>query len=220
MVQPPIALEAEAGVEAALGLEDLRELRVTGLHLVAPGELVIGQVVAAAVADRFPSFNLTAIFGTGRLDYTTVVSDTFWNLLMEAVLPVFDNGRRRAEVDRRKAVVEEELAHYHQIILSAVQEVEDALASYRYGLAKLKLLEERYIATTATLRLAEDQYFEGLTEYLSVLTTQVAHFNVQRQLLSSRRQLISDRISLLRALGGDWMVDDIKTRYLENGEKK
>ena len=176
--------------------------------------------VAAAVADRFPSFNLTAIFGTGRLDYTTVVSDTFWNLLMEAVLPVFDNGRRRAEVDRRKAVVEEELARYHQIILSAVQEVEDALASYRYGLAQLKLLEERYIATTATLRLAEDQYFEGLTEYLSVLTTQVAHFNVQRQLLSSRRQLISDRISLMRALGGDWMVDDIKTRYLENGEKK
>jgi NodT family efflux transporter outer membrane factor (OMF) lipoprotein len=167
--------------------------------------------VAAAVADRFPSFNLTAIFGTGRLDYTSVISDTFWNLLLEAVLPVFDNGRRRAEVERRKAIVEEELARYHQTILSAIQEVEDALASYRYGLVQLKLLEERYIATTATLRLAEDQYFEGLTEYLSVLTAQVAHFNVQRQLLSSRRQLISNRISLMRALGGDWMVDKMNT---------
>ena len=176
--------------------------------------------VAAAVADRFPSFNLTAIFGTGRLDYTTVISDTFWNLLMEAVLPVFDNGRRRAEVDRRKAIVEEELARYHQTVLSAVQEVEDALASYRYGLVQLKLLEERYLATTATLRLAEDQYFEGLTEYLSVLTAQVAHFNVQRQLLSSRRQLISDRISLMRALGGDWITDKTNKHYIEIGENK
>jgi len=176
--------------------------------------------VAAAVAERFPSFNLTAVFGSGRLDYTSIISETFWSLMVDAVQPIFDNGRRRAEVERSKAVVEEELARYHQTVLSAVQEVEDALASYRSGLEQLKLLEERHIATTATLRLAEDQYFEGLTEYLSVLTNQVAHFNVQRQLLSSRRQLISDRISLLRALGGNWMTDDINQHYQENGEKK
>ncbi len=174
--------------------------------------------VASAVADRFPSFNLTAAYGSGRLDYTSVVSDTFWSLLMEAAMPIFDSGRRKAEVERNKAIVEEELARYHQTVLSAIQEVEDALASYRYGLAQLKLLEERFIATTATLRLAEEQYFEGLAEYLSVLTAQVSHFNVQRQLLSSRRQLISDRISLFRALGGDWMKEDIKQHSPENGE--
>jgi NodT family efflux transporter outer membrane factor (OMF) lipoprotein len=175
--------------------------------------------VAAAAAERFPAFNLTAVFGTGRLDYTTIISDTFWSLMLEVVQPVFDNGRRRAEVSRRQALVEEELARYHQTVLSAVQEVEDALASYRAGLMQLELLEERYVATTATLRLAEDQYFEGLTEYLSVLTAQVNHFNVQRQLLSGRRQLISDRISLLRALGGDWMVDkmDTEVRSQESG---
>jgi len=166
--------------------------------------------VAAAAAERFPSFNLTAVLGSGRLDYATVISDTFWSLMVEAVQPLFDNGRRRAEIDRRQAVVEEELARYHQVVITAVREVEDALASYRNGLEQLAILEERYGATTDTLRLAEDQYFEGLTEYLAVLTAQVNHFNVQRQLLSSRRQLISDRISLYRALGGDWMVDKRK----------
>lgn len=175
--------------------------------------------VAAAVADRFPSFNLTAVFGGGSFNQISI-SETFWSLMLEAVQPIFDNGRRRAEVERSQAVVEEELARYHQTVLSAVQEVEDALASYRYGLMRLKLLEDRYVATTATLRLAEDQYFEGLSEYLSVLTTQVAHFNVQRQLLSSRRQLISARISLMRALGGDWMNEDINQHYPENGENK
>lgn len=176
--------------------------------------------VAAAVADRFPSFNLTAVLGAGRLDYATVISDTFWSLMLEAVQPIFDNGRRRAEIERSRAVVEEALAGYHQAILAAVQEVEDRLAGYRTGLAQLRLLEERYIATDATLRLAEDQYFEGLTDYLSVLTAQVNHFNLQRQLLSGRRQLISERIGLWRALGGDWMTEHINNRDANNGEIK
>ncbi|MBU0482648.1 MAG: efflux transporter outer membrane subunit [Proteobacteria bacterium] len=176
--------------------------------------------VAAAAAERFPAFNLTAVLGTGRLDYVTVLSDTFWSLLLEVVQPVFDNGRRRAEIDRRQAVMEEELARYHQVVIAAVQEVEDAIVSYRNGLAQLQLLEERHVATTDTLRLAEDQYFEGLTEYLSVLTAQVNHFTVQQQLLSSRRQLLSDRISLYRALGGDWMgkSEELKVKSEELGK--
>lgn len=176
--------------------------------------------VAVAVAERFPSFNLTAMLGAGRLDYVAVISDTFWSLMLEAVQPIFDNGRRRAEIERRRAMVEEVLAVYHQTVLAAIQEVEDRLVAYRSGLARLQLLEKRYVATEATLRLAKEQYFEGLTDYLSVLTAQVNHFNLQRQLLSGRRQLISERIGLWRALGGDWMNEHLNNRNENNGEIK
>lgn len=175
--------------------------------------------VAAAVAARFPSFNLTVGVGSATLDYGTSLSGTFWNMLLNTTMPLFDYGRRRAEVERRKAMLEEELARYQQTVLRAFQEVEDALIAGRSGEAQIKLLAERYGATTATLRLAEDQYFEGLADYLSVLTAQKNHFEVQSQLLSARRQLISDRISLMRALGGDWMMNDINERLEENGEK-
>ena len=117
-------------------------------------------------------------------------------------------------------MLEEELARYQQTVLAAFQEVEDALSAGRTGEEQIKLLEERYEATSATLRLAEDQYFAGLTDYLSVLTAQKNHFDLQAQLLSARRRLISERISLMRALGGDWMVADINKRLQENGEKK
>ncbi len=176
--------------------------------------------VAAAVAARFPSFNLTGTVGSGSLDYVSKISGTFWSLLLDTALPLFDYGRRRAEVDRRNAVLKEELARYHQTVLKAFQEVEDALIAGRTGQEQIKLLAERYLATTATLRLAEDQYFGGLTDYLSVLTAQKNHFEVQAQLLSARRQLISDLISLMKALGGDWMSEDINNRLQENGEKK
>lgn len=177
------------------------------------------QEVAAAVAARFPSFNLTGGIGSASLDYAATVSGTFWNLLLDATLPIFDYGRRRAEVDRRQAIMAEEVARYQQTVLQAFQEVEDALSASRTGEEQLKLLGERYGATTATLRLAEEQYFAGLTDYLSVLTAQKNHFEVQAQLLSARRQLISDRISLMKALGGDWMVTEIN-KLQENREKR
>ncbi|MEN8136232.1 MAG: efflux transporter outer membrane subunit [Thermodesulfobacteriota bacterium] len=178
------------------------------------------QEVAAAVAARFPSFNLNATVGNVSLDYASKISGTVWSLVLDTVLPIFDYGRRRAEVERRRAILEEELARYHQTVLAAFQEVEDALIVGRTGEEQIKLLEERYEATSATLRLAEDQYFAGLTDYLSVLTAQKNHFELQAQLLTARRRLISERISLMKALGGDWMVADINNRLQENGEKK
>lgn len=178
------------------------------------------QEVAAAVAARFPSFNLNAVLGRGSIDYATTISGTFWNVVLDATLPIFDYGRRRSEVDRRRAVVAEEVARYQQTVLRAFQEVEDALVAGRTGQEQIKLLAERYATTTAALRLAEEQYFEGLTDYLSVLTAQKNDFEVQTQLLSARRQLISDRISLMKALGGDWMMADINNRLQESGESK
>lgn len=175
--------------------------------------------VAAAVAERFPSFNLRAGIGSGSLDYISKISGTYWNLLLDAAVPLFDYGRRRAEVERRQAVLEEELLKYYQTVLKAFQEVENALISGRSREEQIKLLEERYEATSATLRLAEDQYFVGLTDYLSVLTAQRNHFSLQAQLLDARRQMVSERITLMRALGGDWMIEDINKRLQESGEK-
>ncbi|MBU0675440.1 MAG: efflux transporter outer membrane subunit [Proteobacteria bacterium] len=164
--------------------------------------------LAAAVADRFPSLNLAGVLGFASLDYATSLSGTFWSLLVEAVQPVFDNGRRQAEIERQEAVLDEALAGYHQVVLQAIREVEDALVSCRTGGRLLALLDERQQATADTLRLAEDQYFSGLTDYLSVLTAQKNYFDVQSQLLTARRRLISDQIGLMRALGGDLTTND------------
>lgn len=176
--------------------------------------------VAAAVAARFPSFNLSAAFGSASLDYARTISGTFWNLVLDATMPLFDSGRRQAEVERRQALLEEEVARYQQTVLKAFQEVEDALAADHSVQEQIRLLRERYTLTTTTLRLAEEQYFEGLTDYLSVLTAQTNHFEVQTQLLSARRQLISERLSLMKALGGDWMLEEMNNRTQENGEKR
>ncbi len=169
---------------------------------------------AAAIADRFPSFNLVGSFGRSRSDITgTLLSGNFWNLLLKLSQPLFDGGRRKAEVARNRAALAESVAAYQESVLRAFQEVEDALSGNRTTSIRIEHLMEQERATRATQRLALDRYLRGLSDYLPVLTAQVFHFNTQSQLLTARRQLLSQRISLARALGGTWMANQSATDH-------
>ncbi|NIQ94855.1 MAG: TolC family protein, partial [Desulfuromonadales bacterium] len=71
--------------------------------------------VAAAIADRFPSINLLGNYGTSSQDFSTgLIEGDFWSYLGNLTLPIFDAGRRRAEVARNKAVARERVASYQQ----------------------------------------------------------------------------------------------------------
>ena len=169
--------------------------------------------VAQAIADRFPSFNLLGNYGRSRTSFSTGdVTGIFWNLLASAALPVIDGGRRKAEVDRSEAEFREILSRYRKKVLTSFQEVENALVNNRTTEERIRQLEERVDATAGALRLSLDRYLLGLSDYLPILTAQVSDFTARSQLLAARRQLISDRISLARALGGDWMEEEMENR--------
>ena len=70
----------------------------------------------------------------------------------------------------------------------------------------IKKIETEVAAAKDALRLSKAEYKDGLSTYLPVLTAQTTCFDGQTRLLSARRELISARISLARALGGNWMV--------------
>ncbi|PLX78028.1 MAG: hypothetical protein C0614_08850 [Desulfuromonas sp.] len=168
------------------------------------------QNVAAAIADRFPSINLLATYGRSRQELASgVLSGDFWSLVSGLTLPIFDAGRRQAEVERNQAVLREAVAAYRLAVLNAFREVEDGLANHQASNLRIRSLEETETATAATMRLAWQNYLQGLSDYLPVLTAQRAHYDTQSHLLAARRQLISHRISLARALGGNWMVTEI-----------
>jgi NodT family efflux transporter outer membrane factor (OMF) lipoprotein len=167
--------------------------------------------IAAAIADRFPALRLTGSYGgqSAELGDLLASGNILWNLLLNLAQPLFDGGRRSAEVDRTRAVFRENLAVYHRSVLTAFREVEDALAAGRTGEERIARLRQSEEASAAALRLALDGYLQGLSEYLPVLTAQGLHFNAQSQLLTARRQLIADRITLARALGGAWMEEEM-----------
>jgi NodT family efflux transporter outer membrane factor (OMF) lipoprotein len=174
--------------------------------------------IAAAIADFFPSINLIGTYGESSTVFSTGdIVGTFWKIVLDISAPLFDGGRRLAEVDRNSALFEERLASYQKSVLNAFRDVEDALVRNRATERRIAWLEERVKATESALRVSLDRYMQGLSDYLPVLTAYTSHFNAQSQLLAERRQLVSDRISLAKALGGKWMTDEYNRR-LQNYE--
>ncbi len=170
--------------------------------------------VAAAIADRFPSFKLTASYGGQSSELHTLLEspNIFWNLLANMAQPLLDGGRRRAEVERKRAIFDERAATYRLTVLKAFQEVEDALIRERGVDANMALLIERQKVTAATLRLALERYQQGLDDFLPVLTAQASDASARIALIAAQRQRISSRIQLARSLGGTWMDDEMLKR--------
>lgn len=164
--------------------------------------------VAAAVAERLPALRLTA---RGSYQSFTPAEDLFdtsiWNIAGNLAAPFIDGGRRRAEVQRTKAVVDERLHAYGQVFLKAVQEVEDALVQERRQHEHLAELDRQVMFSERALQEAQLRYVTGLSDYLPVLAALQTLQEAERGRLTARRQLLSFRIQLYRALGGSWTND-------------
>ncbi len=167
--------------------------------------------VAAAIAERFPSFKLTADYGGQSSELHSLLQspNLFWNLLANMALPIIDGGRRAYEVEHKQALFAERAALYRRTVLEALQEVEDALVREYSVDANLDMLEERQQVTAATHRLALERYQQGLADFLPVLTAQNSDVTVRLALIAAQRQRISSRIQLARALGGSWVHDEV-----------
>ena len=199
----------DAGLPSQL-LKNRPDIRAAYLRIKASDERI-----AAAIADRFPSFNLVGSYGGSSNEVSSVLDspNIFWNILLQAAQPVLDGGRRKAEVDRTESVFRENLANYHKTVLDAFKDVEDALVNISSSQERIRMLNETVFASDSSLRLALDRYMQGLTDYLPVLTEQVRNATAKSNLIAARRQLISERIQLARAIGGNW-ADEAVDQYM------
>jgi len=179
--------------------------------------------VASAAADRYPALRLTAGTGYQGDEIQDVFDNWIWNIAGNIAAPLFDGGRRKAEVNRAKAVTVERLNTYGQTVLNAVREVEDALAQEEQEGVFLRNLDTRVGLAESTLTEARQRYVNGLSDYLPVLTALEALQRLQRDRLSAQRRLISYRIQLCRAVGGVWpktLEPSVETAYSPSGEKR
>lgn len=157
--------------------------------------------ITAARADRLPSIHLTgqALFSSGTLDL--LFQNWVATLAGSLAGPIFDNGFRKAEVARVKAVAEERLNVYARTVARAIFEVEDRLVSIEKQGDYIRLLEQELEVAKLTLKDAMVQYQNGQSSYLSYLVAWTGIEGLERQLVTERAAYIKDRIGLCRALG-------------------
>jgi NodT family efflux transporter outer membrane factor (OMF) lipoprotein len=158
--------------------------------------------VAAAKADRLPSVSLGLSGSTGSESFEDLFDDWLGKFTGRIVAPILDGGRRKLEVKKQLAVVDEALAKYRQTVLIAFKEVEDALMREQKVREQLEALRAELALARQTLTAARNRYANGLSDYLNVTSSLVSVQNLERDEITQVANLFKARIALHQALGG------------------
>lgn len=158
------------------------------------------------VAARYPSLNLSGSFGWQALSYSALGggSSVTHSLAASLAATLFDGGRIRSQIAIQDAIQEQALVSYEQTLLTALEDVENALVAYATSREKEAHRAQAAEAARNAATLASQMYQAGLTDFQSVLETQRTQLNAEDSLVSARSDILTAVIQLYKALGGGW----------------
>lgn len=174
--------------------------------------------VAAARANRLPALSLGGSLGYRSGDLGDLLQNWFAGFAAGILAPLLDGGRRGAEADRERAVLEERLAAYREVVLKALREVADALVREEKQEVYLSAVSRQHLAARSALAAGLVRYRKGESEYLDVLAALGSVQALERDYLIARRDLLLYRVGLLRALAGGWAGEE-NAKDGSDGEK-
>ena len=162
--------------------------------------------IGVAVADMYPKVSLTASDALSWLWLGKFFLGKTLQLSGQgaASFPLFDFGRRRAQVDIDKEEREQAYIAWRQTVLGALRDVEDALVRVDTERTSNGQLRSGVADAQRALGTVEAQYKVGLSDYTPVLDGQQTLLQTQNSLTQSDVRLRQDMASLYKALGGGW----------------
>ena len=192
----------------ALPAETLRQradVRATEHQIAA----ALAQV-ARADAVRLPSFRLGGSVGLNALTLGTLTNGASLAaaVLASVSMPIFDGGAALAQVRTQQAALDQARVRYRAAVLTALQEVEDALVALQGDNARLSNLQAAASAAGNAATLARQRYSAGLVDFQTVLETQRTELSTQDNVATGVAAISTDHVRLYKALGGGWVSDD------------
>lgn len=158
--------------------------------------------LASAISNQYPRLTLSASLTSSSNTAGNLFEDWATSFAGNLLTPIFRGGELNAEVERLEAVKKQRLYEYGQTILTAFQEVEDALVRERKQRESIDRLEEQIALAKKAYDQLRLEYLNGASNYLDVLTALDEIQQLERDLLTAKLSLIEYRIGLYRALAG------------------
>ncbi|MDJ0784115.1 MAG: efflux transporter outer membrane subunit [Desulfosarcinaceae bacterium] len=162
--------------------------------------------IGVATAELYPKFNLLGSIGLESLassDLLTAASRTY-SIGPSVSWRIFEAGRVRRQIDVETARQEQALIHYETAVLTALEDVENALVAYADEQDRRRSLSQAADAAERAVELARNRYRAGLSDFQNVLDAQRSLLSFQDQLAISDATVTSNLIRLYKALGGGW----------------
>lgn len=158
--------------------------------------------LATAISSRYPRLSLTASVSSAADNINNLFNEWAYSLAGNLMAPIFYGGELKAEVNRTEAVKNQRIYKYAQVILTSFQEVEDALLREQMQIQTIDNLSRRVDLAKRTYEQLQMEYFNGMSDYLDVLSSLIQEQQLRRDLMAARLALVENRISLYRALAG------------------
>ena len=169
--------------------------------------------IGIAYAAYYPTFTLSATQGFQSKEFSSLfnASNHTWSIGPSVSETVFDAGLRSATVHQNVATYNADLAAYRQNVLTAFQQVEDALAQVR--ILSKQLVQQRQAEQSAEqfLKLEMGRYQTGIDPYVDVVTAQTTLLTDQQAVVTVQVEQMTGTVSLIMALGGGWDVSQLPT---------
>jgi multidrug efflux system outer membrane protein len=162
--------------------------------------------VGSAQAERYPRLSLSGSIGNSRFRTggVTTTLDTWSIGPLALTLPLFDGGRRAADVDAARARYEEAAALYRARVRQAVREVEEALVNLQSTAAREGDAQTAVAGYRASFTGTDARYRNGLASLVELEDARRLQLGAETTLASLQRERLSAWVALYRAMGGGW----------------
>lgn len=173
--------------------------------------------IGVAMAELYPKFTLSGSIGLEALSLSNLSSSGLWSLSGGPRISwaIFKAGAIRQNIEVQSALQEQYLIAYEATVLSALEEVENALVAYAEEQQRRESLIEATQAAQSAVTLAQHKFRAGLTDFSNVLDAQRSLLSLQDQLIQSEGAVTSNLIRLYKALGGGWTAMPIEGNKTE-----
>jgi multidrug efflux system outer membrane protein len=169
--------------------------------------------VGNAKAQRYPRLTLSGSVGVAnfRAGGDNTKTDTWTIGPVSVSMPIFDAGRRRANVDAASARYDLAVSSYRSTVRQAVSEVEQALVNLdataeRAGDAQTALEGYRVNFTAV-----EDRYKNGLASLFELEDARRTRLTAEQTVINLQRERSAAWVALYRAAGGGWTAPTAST---------
>ena len=168
---------------------------------------VASAAIGVAVAAQLPQFTLSGDAGTiaNQISQLFITPGTaFWTFAGNVAQTVFDAGTLLHRKRAADAAFDQAAAMYRSTVITAFQNVADALHAVQSDAETLKAAVAAERAAFKSLQITRRQLQLGAIHYLALLTAENTYQTALLALVQARAARYADTAALFQALGGGW----------------
>ena len=166
----------------------------------------LATLLGASKFDWLPEFFMNGSLGYSSHDIKDMGKrgSMTWSITPSMTWNILSGGRTLQEESLQRAQLDESINQFNQIVLTAVQEVDNAMSAYKNSIKQIQVCKQMLNQGKESFDLSLDLYKQGLTPFQNVLDAQRSLLTYENTLVKAKGNSLVCLVQMYQALGGGW----------------